>query len=224
MEDLLIRVSEVYGYIRVSSLKQNTIRQENLLSEYFRLRGVPYDDEHVFIEKVTGKKQGDDRREYAVLRRILRPGDELVLDALDRLGRTKQIIADELKYLREKKVIVRVLTIPTTLIDLEQFKKNEWVIEMVNNILFEVYSSVAQQELEEKERRTRDGIDAAKEAGKYKGRKPIEVDEEALKRWYPKWKLGNLKSYEFQELLKLKPNTFYRAIQKYEKELLENAG
>lgn len=207
---------QIYAYVRVSSLHQNTARQELLLEEYLKKRGITLDDEHIFKEKMSGKKSVDDRAEYAVLRRILRAGDELVIDALDRLGRTKKGISDEIRYLKEKKVIIRVLNIPTTLIDYSQFQGNEWIIEMVTNILFEVLAAVAEQELVEKERRTRAGIEVAKAAGKYKGRKPIEVDMDTLAKLYPNWKAGNLRTKDYMTLLRLKPNTFYRAIAKFE--------
>ena len=82
----------------------------------------------------------------------------MYIDSLDRLGRRKADIKAELEYLKNKGVIVRVLTIPTTLINLEG---QDWVLELINNLLIEVYSSLAEQELAEKERRQRSGIEIA---------------------------------------------------------------
>lgn len=75
----------------------------------------------------------------------------------------------------------------------------------------------AERELVEKERRTRAGIEIAKSEGKYKGRKPIEYDVRQIEQCYSRWKSGVIKTSEFRKLLGLKPNTFYRAIEKYEK-------
>jgi DNA invertase Pin-like site-specific DNA recombinase len=47
---------------------------------------------------------------------------------------------------------------------------------MVAKIALAVFSWMAQRETEERKRRQMDGIEAAKRAGKYKGRKPVEVD------------------------------------------------
>ncbi len=214
----------VYCYIRVSTDRQNTIRQENSIREYYNKRGIEFSEDVIFNEKISGKKYGDDRSEFAILKRVLRAGDELVVDSVDRLGRTRKIISEELHYLHEKGVIVRILNIPTTLMMVDECQGNDWVLEMVTNIIIEVYTAVAEQELEEKERRTRDGIEAAKAAGKYKGRKPIKFNVKIIEKWYPAWKRNELMTKQFQELLGLKPNTFYRVIHKYEQSLREEAG
>ena len=138
---------------------------------------------------------------------------ELVIDSLDRLGRRKADIKAELEYLKNRGIILRVILIPTTLIEIDG---QAWAIEMINNLLIEVYSSLAEQELVEKERRQRAGIEAAKVRGVYKGRKPIEFDQNKFAELYIRWKNGNIRSNEYMSLMGLKPNTFYRAIQRYE--------
>lgn len=199
-----------YGYVRCSSKKQNEQRQIDALLKY----GITED--RIFIDKESGKIETDDREQYSVLRRCIRSGDTLVIDALDRLGRVKTNIKSELEYLRSKKVRLIVLSIPTTMIKPEQGQ--EWVLDMVTNLLIEVQASISEQELVEKERRTRAGIEIAKTAGKYAGRQPIQYDENQLKSIYPRWRKGAIKTKEFRQLLQLKPNTFYRAISKFEAE------
>ena len=203
---------ERYGYVRVSTKDQHPDRQiENIKKHYPDIK-----DDNLFIEKISGKKGMDERDEYAVLRRIVRSGDELVIDALDRLGRKKTDIKAELEYLKTKGVVIRVLLIPTTLVEIDG---QEWAIEMINNLLIEVYTSLAQQEISEKERRQRDGIEVAKANGVYKGRKPIEYDEVKFTDLYKRWRNGAIKAKEFMELMGLKPNTFYRIVKRYEMEL-----
>jgi len=205
-------MGERYGYVRVSTKEQHPDRQiENIKKHYPDIK-----DDNLFIEKISGKKGMDERDEYAVLRRIVRSGDELVIDALDRLGRKKTDIKAELEYLKTKGVVIRVLLIPTTLMEIDG---QEWVLEMINNLLIEVYTSLAQQEISEKERRQRDGIEVAKANGVYKGRKPIEYDEVKFTDLYKRWRNGAIKAKEFMELMGLKPNTFYRIVKRYEMEL-----
>jgi DNA invertase Pin-like site-specific DNA recombinase len=205
-------MGERYGYVRVSTKDQHPDRQiENIKKHYPDIK-----DDNLFIEKISGKKGMDERDEYAVLRRIVRSGDELVIDALDRLGRKKTDIKAELEYLKTKGVVIRVLLIPTTLVEIDG---QEWAIEMINNLLIEVYTSLAQQEISEKERRQRDGIEVAKANGVYKGRKPIEYDEVKFTDLYKRWRNGAIKAKEFMELMGLKPNTFYRIVKRYEMEL-----
>lgn len=204
-------MGERYGYVRVSTKDQHPDRQiENIKKHYPDIK-----DDNLFIEKISGKKGMDERDEYAVLRRIVRSGDELVIDALDRLGRKKTDIKAELEYLKTKGVVIRVLLIPTTLVEIDG---QEWAIEMINNLLIEVYTSLAQQEISEKERRQRDGIEVAKANGVYKGRKPIEYDEVKFADLYKRWRNGAIKAKEFMELMDLKPNTFYRIVKRYELE------
>ena len=205
-------MGERYGYVRVSTKDQHPDRQiENIKKHYPDIK-----DDNLFIEKISGKKGMDERDEYAVLRRIVRSGAELVIDALDRLGRKKTDIKAELEYLKTKGVVIRVLLIPTTLVEIDG---QEWAIEMINNLLIEVYTSLAQQEISEKERRQRDGIEVAKANGVYKGRKPIEYDEVKFTDLYKRWRNGAIKAKEFMELMGLKPNTFYRIVKRYEMEL-----
>ena len=91
-------MGERYGYVRVSTKDQHPDRQiENIKKHYPDIK-----DDNLFIEKISGKKGMDERDEYAVLRRIVRSGDELVIDALDRLGRKKTDIKAELEYLKTK--------------------------------------------------------------------------------------------------------------------------
>lgn len=116
-------MAEDYGYGRVSDKDQHPDRQIAAIKKY--APDIP--EENLFIEKISGKKGVDDRAEYAVLRRVLRAGDRLYIDSLDRLGRRKADIKAELEYLKNKGVIVRVLTIPTTLINLEG---QDWVLEL----------------------------------------------------------------------------------------------
>lgn len=146
-----------YGFIRCSTDKQNEARQLKALHDF----GIP--DEDIIIEKESGKLRGVEREQYSVLRKLLREGDSLVVDAIDRLGRKKSDIKSEVEYLRSKKVRLIVLSLPTTTIDPGQGQ--EWVLDMVTNLLIEVYASIAEQELVEKERRTRAGIEIAKSEG-----------------------------------------------------------
>lgn len=204
----------IYGYCRVSTESQHLDRQITGIKKYC----PDIEEENIFIEKISGKKNYDERSEYKVLRRVLRTGDEIVIDSLDRLSRTKDGIKAELEYFKGKGIILRVLLIPTTLIELDG---QTWALELINNLLIELYSTLSEQELMEKERRQRAGIEAAKMRGAYVGRKPIDVDQKKLADIYPRWKSGSVKTSEFRLLLgnngvPLKPNTFYRNIERYE--------
>ena len=60
------------------------------------------------------------------------------------------------------------------------------------------------------------GIRRAQAEGKYRGRKQIDVDPEYFKEIYWDWKAGDVTAKHAAELLKLKPNTFYRRVKEFE--------
>lgn len=155
----------IYHYCRVSSKDQCLDRQIEALSSYKQA-------DKVFADKQSGKNFN--RVQYQALKRIVNPGDEVVIKELDRLGRNKDEIKVELQWFKSNKVIVRILDIPTTLLDLQG---QEWVADMVNNVLIEVMGAIAEQERIKIHTRQKEGIAAMKQRGdwdKY-GRPKIEV-------------------------------------------------
>lgn len=138
-----------YGYVRVSTREQNLDRQYTALREYNP------DIECIFADKQSGKNF--DRPEYMRMKGVLKAGDEVVIKELDRLGRNKEETKKELEWFRSQKVIVRILDVPTTLID---FQGQDWLFDMINNILIEVLASVAEEERKKIRMRQREGIDS----------------------------------------------------------------
>lgn len=141
----------IYAYLRVSTKEQNLERQIVAVKDY----RPELLEENIFSDKETGKNFK--RKEYERLKGLLCPGDELVIKELDRLGRNKAMIKEELNWFKQNGVTVRILNVPTTLID---YQGQEWLFDMVNNILIEVMGAIAQEELEKRELRQREGIDA----------------------------------------------------------------
>ena len=92
------------------------------------------------------------------MKEILQPGDEVVVHSLDRLGRNKEMIKEELAWFKTRGVVVRILDVPTTLIEYPDGQ--EWIMDMVNNILIEVLGSFAEQERENIRKRQAEGIAA----------------------------------------------------------------
>lgn len=138
-----------YLYIRVSTKEQNERRQLALKEKY----GLRTSD--VFIDKKTGKNFN--RPEYQKLKAELQKGDTLILMSLDRLGRNKEQALEELRELKQKGVRLIVDDLPTTQVEDE---KNQLIIEMINNILIEVYTTLAEEELRRTKIRQRQGIEA----------------------------------------------------------------
>lgn len=163
-----------YFYARVSAKDQSLERQLEAARNY------KDDIDRVFADKQSGKNF--ERVQYQAMKDVLEPGDEVVVKELDRLGRNSQMVKDELAWFRERGATMRILDIPTTLLD---FGEQDWVREMVTNILVEVLSAMAEQEREKIERRQREGIAAmpvvngkrvSAKTGRGFGRPTLELD------------------------------------------------
>ena len=87
----------------------------------------------------------------------------------------------------------------------------EWVFEMVNNILIEVLGTIAQQERTTIRQRQREGIEAARSKGKHLGRPSLQIPEN----WnvvYAQWQGGKITAKRAMELTRLKRSSFYRLV------------
>ena len=206
-----------YGYARVSTKDQNLERQLVAIRQFNK--DIP--ENHIFMDKETGKVF--DREQYQKMKIILEHMSqmkkeediiELVVEELDRLGRNADGIKRELQWFKEHDICVRILEIPTTLTEVKS--ENKWVMDLINQILIEVYAAMAQQELEKRAKRQAEGIAAAKEKGVRFGRRPIIPEPEKFAYVYNKWKEGGMTSAQAMQVLGLKPNTFYRRVKQYE--------
>ena len=145
----------IYGYMRVSTKAQNLNRQEDALLEF----GV--EKNNIFADKESGKNFN--REKYQEMKSILKRNDVLVIKELDRLGRNKKMVKEELEYFKDNGIRVKILNIPTTLIDFPEGQ--EWIMDMINNILLEVMSSIDEEERRKIKTRQAEGIAAAKAGG-----------------------------------------------------------
>ena len=139
-----------YFSARVSSKDQNLARQLAEAKKY----GVP--EENIFCDKITWRKK--DRPEYDRMKGMLKRGDEVYFKELDRIGRDKCLIKEELEWFKERGILVRILDVPTTLMELP--KEQEWLAEMLNNIIIEVISTMAEREWVNTKKRREEGIAA----------------------------------------------------------------
>ena len=191
-----------YYYARVSTKEQNLDRQ---LAAF---RSLGASEREIITDKESGKDL--DRKGYQALKStILRSGDTLVIKSLDRLSRNKQDIHNELQFFKDNGIRLKVIDLPTTMMDLPEGQ--EWVFEMINNILIEVLASIAEQERLTTRQRQQEGIAVAREQGKHLGRPKAEfpLDWEET---YKSWKQGDLTAVAAMKHLGLKRSTFYNLV------------
>lgn len=191
--------NRTYYYARVSSKEQNLDRQLSV----FENMGAS--ERYIITDKESGKDLN--RSGYMALKStMLRRGDTLVVKSLDRLSRNKADIKNELQYFKDNGIRLKVLDLPTTMIDYPEGQ--EWVLDMVNNILVEVLSSIAQQERETIHQRQAEGIAAARAKGKCLGRPRVEKPqnwEEVIDKWQAK----KISATDAMRRTGLKKSTFY---------------
>ena len=198
-------MKKVYGYARVSTRDQNLDRQLKALANF----GVAERD--IVTDKESGKSL--EREGYQMLKNhLLREGDTLVVMSLDRLSRNKSHIKTELEYFKEHHIRVKILDIPTTLIELPE--EQDWIFDMINNILIEVLASIAEQERVRTLQRQAQGIAAAKEKGKHLGR-PRASYPENWHEVYLEWTNGEITAKAAMNMLSLKRSTFYALVKQY---------
>ncbi|MFJ8244757.1 recombinase family protein [Peribacillus asahii] len=194
-----------FGYARVSSKTQNLDRQLEALSKYVE------DVDYIYEDKQSGADM--DRKGYQEMKKAMRKGDTLFVKSIDRLGRNKHHIKAELEYFKEKGIRVKIIDLPTSMQDVPEGQ--EWVIEMINNIIIEVYSSMAEQERHTIKTRQAEGIAVAQKNGVKFGRPSLELPHN-WENLYKRWKDGEIKAVDFMREVDMKKATFYKKVKEYE--------
>lgn len=182
------------GYIRVSTKEQNTIRQEILMNEL----GV----EKVFVEKCSGKNAN--RPELMQMMSFIREGDTVVVSEISRFARNTRDLLDLVDQLTQKGI------------HFESIKERIDTTTPTGQFMLTIFAAVAQLEREYILARQKEGIEAKKARGEYRGRVPIEVPKTQFEQEYKLWKAGQITAKTAMAHLGLKPNTFYRRVKEYE--------
>lgn len=197
------------GIGRVSTKEQNEARQR----EAFLKEGI--EERYIFIDKITGNGGHiEEREEYMKGRTVARKGDVVFFDALDRLGRNTKEIEQEWRYFTEE-VGCYVVVMNMPLLDTRPRDGVTDFSEMVAKIALAVFSWMAQKETEERRRRQMAGIEIAKREGKYKGRKPVEVDCLEFASLRGEVERGERTNKYVMDKLGLTRTTYYKLVDEY---------
>ena len=182
------------GYVRVSTATQNIARQDVLMKEL----GV----EKVFVDKLSGKNT--DRPQLEEMLRFAREGDVVIVESISRLARNTKDLLEIVETLTNNGVIF------------VSKKENIDTDTSSGRFMLTVFGAIAQLEREYILERQAEGIAIAKAEGKYKGRKPIKVDEALFQQLYVEWKKGETVPKLMMKKLGLSSRTFYRRVKEYE--------
>lgn len=137
-----------YGYVRVSSKEQNIDRQMTAMKEQDIAK------EKIFIDKATGKNFN--RKSYRKLMSKVKPGDEIFIKSIDRLGRNYDEIIRQWKIITQEKA-VNIVVIDFPLLDTRK-KINGLTGTFIADLVLQIMSYVAQIERENTHKRQMEGI------------------------------------------------------------------
>lgn len=225
----------VYGYCRISTKKQSIDRQKRNIRE-------KYPDAYIIEESFTGTKI-EGRKEFNKMLAVIKTGDKIVFDSVSRMSRDADAGIELYMSLYDKGVSLEFLREPY--VNTETYKNalrngidtvgNEIAdvyIKATNEVLMILAKQQIRQAFEQSEKevndlhkRTSEGIETARRAGKQIGQKQgakLNVKKKTpameLIKKYSKDFNGNLKDAEVMQLVKLARNTYY----KYKRELRES--
>lgn len=176
------------GYVRVSTLEQNTARQEVLMQEL----GV----DQVYIDRMSGKSM--DRPELRRMMNYVRQGDTVIVESISRFARNTRDLLELVEQLTVKRV---------------EFVSKKEAIDTTTptgKFMLTVFGAVAELEREYIIQRQKEGIAIAREQGVYRGRKPIERTN--FDHVVSIWEAGQITATEAMKRLDMKSSTFYRKV------------
>lgn len=178
------------GYIRVSTIEQNTARQEEIMDAL----GV----ERLFMDKLSGKDT--QRPELQAMLAYVREGDTLVVESISRLARSTKDFLEIMELLGKKGVTF------------VSQKENLDTSTPQGRFVMTIFAAVAELEREQLLQRQLEGIAIAKAEGKYKGRVRKAVDEKKLRSVCAQWREGKITAVDAMKLTALSSSTFYRRV------------
>lgn len=181
-------------YARTSTIEQNENRQLESAREI--------NADKIFLDKKSGKDM--DRPQLKEMLNFVRDGDVVCVSEISRIARNTADLLKIVDTLNEKGVKFKSLKEPMIDTTTAQGK-----------FLLSVFGALAELERENILQRQREGIALAKAEGKYKGRQPIEIDEEEFKRLCAEWREGKRTAKSIMEHFGFSSQTFYRRVHQY---------
>ena len=181
------------AYVRVSTVEQNEQRQVVALEQY-----------HIdkwFTEKISGKDTN--RPQLKKLLDYAREGDFVYVHDFSRLARSTKDLLEIVETLNSKGV------------HLVSNKENVDTSTPTGKLMLTMIAAIAQFERENLLERQKEGIKIAKAAGKYKGRKPVEIDDKVFEEQYNRYARREINKVQLAKELKISRPTLDRMIKQY---------
>lgn len=167
------------AYVRVSTVDQNEERQIEALEKR--------DIDRWFIEKVSAKDMN--RPKLQEMLEYIRSGDTVYIHDFSRLARSTKDLLEIVEFLHSKDV------------GLVSNKENIDTTTPQGKLMLTMIGAIAEFERENLLERQREGIAIAKKQGKYKGRKPVKINEDVFLREYDNYMNRRINKVQFAKNL-----------------------
>lgn len=177
-------------YARVSTEEQNEERQRQAAAEC--------NADKLYIDKQSGKDTN--RPQLKEMLSFVREGDTVIVSDISRIARNTSDLLNIVNDLSQRKI---------GFISLKETINTETP---QGQFMLTVFAAMAQLERETILQRQKEGIAIAKAAGKYKGRKPLDIDNNKMREVCRRWRNGEITAVKAQKELKLASSTFYRKV------------
>ena len=173
------------------------------------------EERYIFVDKASGKDFS--RSAWQAMMNVVRSGDIIYIDALDRLGRNYDEIILQWKHITRELGSDIVALDNEGLFDSRKYKEMGNLGKLQEDLILTILSWVAEQERLKIRQRQREGIDLAMVEGRYKGRPEITVDSDMFNSVYVRWRSGEIMAVEAMRILCIKKDKFYRLVRDIEK-------
>ena len=182
------------------------VKPEESDAQAERFRALGARDGEIFIDTI-GEKSSQ-RNNLRLLKQLaLREGDTLTVSSLYCLSDLKKGLADELHWLRDNGIQLRIADIPLSV--QEHDEKSQ---QFLSDLMFEIFDATLLKEREQRCQKQNEGIRAAKMKGVHIGRKPKKrgAEFEALKQ---QWQRGEVSLREAERRLGVTHQTFKKWVE-----------
>ena len=182
------------------------VKPEESDAQTERFRALGARDGEIFIDTI-GEKSSQ-RNNLQLLKQLaLREGDTLTVSSLYCLSDLKKGLADELHWMRDNGIQLRIADIPLSV--QEHDEKSQ---QFLSDLMFEIFDATLLKEREQRRQKQSEGIRAAQEKGVHIGRKPKErgAEFEALKQ---QWQRGEVSLREAGRRLGVTHQTFKKWVE-----------
>ena len=181
------------AYVRVSTVEQNEARQLEALDKF----GI----DKWYVEKVSGKDTN--RPKLREMLDFVREGDTVYIHDFSRLARSTKDLLEIVETLNQKKV------------NLVSNKENLDSSTPTGKLMLTMIGAIAEFERANLLERQREGIAIAKKQGKYKGRKPVNVDKDTFTAQYERYQKREINKGELAKILDVSRPTLDKLIAEY---------